>query len=56
MIRVLIADDHALMRDGLRHILEKASGFHVVGEAADGSAALHLGRNTPIRRHCAKHQ
>ena len=49
MIRVLIADDHALMRAGLRHILEKATGFHVVGEAADGSAALHLGRNTPAQ-------
>lgn len=49
MIRVLIADDHALMRDGLRHILEKATGFHIVGEAADGSAALHLGRNTPAQ-------
>ena len=49
MIRVLIADDHALMRDGLRHILEKATGFHVVGEAADGSEALHLGRSTPAQ-------
>jgi DNA-binding NarL/FixJ family response regulator len=49
MIRVLIVDDHALMRDGLRHILEKATGFHVVGEAADGLAALNLGRNTPAQ-------
>ena len=49
MIRVLIADDHALMRVGLRHILEKATGFQVVGEAADGSTALHLGRNTPAQ-------
>lgn len=49
MIRVLIADDHALMRDGLRHILEKATGFHVVGEAADGIAALHLARGTPAQ-------
>jgi DNA-binding NarL/FixJ family response regulator len=49
MIRVLIADDHALMRDGLRHILEKTTGFHVVGEAADGSAALNLGRSIPAQ-------
>ena len=49
MIRVLIANDHALMREGLRHILEKASGFHVVGEAADGCAALNLGRSTPAQ-------
>jgi DNA-binding NarL/FixJ family response regulator len=44
MIRVLIADDHELMRDGLRHILERASGFQIVGEAADGTSALHLAR------------
>jgi len=49
MIRVLIADDHALMREGLRHILDKATGFHVVGEAADGPAALRLGRSTPAQ-------
>ena len=36
MTRVLIADDHALVRDGLRHILQGASGFEVVGEANDG--------------------
>lgn len=46
MIRVLIADDHAMVRDGLRHILEKASGFEVAGEAADGASALQLARNT----------
>jgi DNA-binding NarL/FixJ family response regulator len=44
MIRVLIAEDHELLRDGLRHILERAGGFHIVGEAADGSSALHLAR------------
>ncbi|KJK17221.1 LuxR family transcriptional regulator [Burkholderiaceae bacterium 16] len=49
MICVLIADDHALMREGLRHILERATGFHVVGEAADGNAALRLGRSTPAQ-------
>jgi DNA-binding NarL/FixJ family response regulator len=46
MIRVLIADDHALVRDGLRHILEKTTDFQVVGEAADGQAALQLARGT----------
>jgi DNA-binding NarL/FixJ family response regulator len=49
MIRVLIADDHAMVRDGLRHILEKASGFEVVGEAADGASVLQLARNTPAQ-------
>jgi DNA-binding NarL/FixJ family response regulator len=44
MIRVLIADDHALVRDGLRHILTNAAGFEVVGEAADGQAVVKLVR------------
>jgi len=39
-IRVLIADDHAVVRSGLRSILETESGIEVVGEAADGHQAL----------------
>ncbi|MDR0244994.1 MAG: response regulator transcription factor [Burkholderia sp.] len=42
MIRVILADDHAVMRDGLRYILEMAGGFEIVGEASDGSATLAL--------------
>ncbi|KML58847.1 LuxR family transcriptional regulator [Burkholderia cepacia] len=42
MIRVILADDHAVMRDGLRYILERAGGFDIVGEASDGSATLAL--------------
>lgn len=42
MIKVILADDHAVMRDGLRHILETAGGFEIVGEASDGTAALAL--------------
>ncbi|WP_175960688.1 response regulator [Burkholderia pyrrocinia] len=42
MIRVILADDHAVMRDGLRHILEMAGGFEIVGEASDGPATLAL--------------
>ena len=41
MIRVLIADDHAAIRAGLRMMLTAADGIEVVGEAADGQAALH---------------
>ena len=44
MIRVLIADDHALVRDGLRHVLERAAGFEVTGEAVDAASALQLAR------------
>ena len=43
-IRVLIADDQAMVRSGLRHILEAQPGITVVGEAADGAEAVALGR------------
>ncbi len=39
-IRVLIVDDHAIVRDGLRLILETAEDIHVVGSASDGGEAL----------------
>jgi DNA-binding NarL/FixJ family response regulator len=41
-IRVLVAEDQTLMRQGLRTLLEVERGFQVVGEAADGAAALAL--------------
>ena len=44
MIRVLIADDHKIVRDGLRRILEAAGDVEVAGEAADGDQALALVR------------
>ena len=40
VIRVLIADDHAVVRQGLRTFLELQDGIEVVGEAADGEEAL----------------
>jgi DNA-binding NarL/FixJ family response regulator len=46
MTRVMIADDHAVVRDGLRHILERAGNFEVVGEAADGTEVPHMVRET----------
>jgi DNA-binding NarL/FixJ family response regulator len=42
MIRVLIADDHALVRTGFRMILERAPDMAVVGEAGDGEQAVAL--------------
>ena len=42
MIRVVIADDHHLVRQGIRALLEKAGDIEVVGEAADGQEALDL--------------
>ena len=41
-IRVLIADDHPLMRRGLSDILDGVEGIEVVGAAEDGAAALAL--------------
>src|SRR5947209_1070151 len=43
-IRILIADDHPIFRDGLRRLLESEPGFHVVGEGADGEQAFKLAR------------
>jgi len=43
-IRILIADDHEVVRDGLRLILEAEDDFVVVGEAADGHEAIELVR------------
>jgi DNA-binding NarL/FixJ family response regulator len=41
-IRVLVADDHMIVRTGIRHVLESESGFEVVGEAESGSRAISL--------------
>jgi DNA-binding NarL/FixJ family response regulator len=41
-VRVAIADDHALVRAGLRALLETLAGVEVIGEAADGRDALAL--------------
>ncbi len=42
MIRVLVADDHAVVRIGLRHLLAAAGDMDSVGEAADGDRAVDL--------------
>ncbi|MDA8371734.1 MAG: response regulator transcription factor [Nocardiopsaceae bacterium] len=44
MIRVLLADDQALVRAGFRALLDSASDITVVGEAGDGDAAVRLAR------------
>ena len=47
-IRVLIADDHAVVREGTRQILEHEHDMEVVGEAGDGEEAVNLAaRYTP---------
>lgn len=47
MIRILIADDHAILRAGLKHLLSDASDIVVAGEAGSGNDALALARELP---------
>ena len=42
MIQVLLADDHSIVRAGLRRIVEESGDMEVIAEAADGRAALRL--------------
>jgi two-component system, NarL family, response regulator NreC len=44
MVRILIADDHGIVRTGLKLLLDRATGMEVVGEAADGREAVRLAR------------
>jgi DNA-binding NarL/FixJ family response regulator len=45
-LRICLADDHAVVREGLRHVIDAQPDMVVVGEAADGEAALEA-----VRRH-----
>ena len=40
--RVMLVDDHEIMRDGLREVLERQGDFEVVGQAQDGAAAVRV--------------
>ena len=44
MIRIVLADDHAIVREGLKRIVGEAQGFQVVGEAADGTEVMRTVR------------
>ena len=46
--RILLADDHALVRRGVRLILEQEPDLTVVAEADDGAEAVELARRTPL--------
>ncbi|MGD8373097.1 MAG: response regulator transcription factor, partial [Syntrophobacterales bacterium] len=46
MIKVLLADDHAIFRAGLRRLVEEAGDMVVVAEAADGREAIEQVQNT----------
>ena len=47
-IRVLVADDHAIVREGIRSVLEQGTGFEVVAEASDGEEALRVVRELDV--------
>ncbi len=44
--RVMLVDDHTLVREGIRHILQGTPGFEVIAEAGDGETALRLAQST----------
>lgn len=44
MIKVLLVDDHELVRTGIRRIIEDSKGFTVVGEAQNGESAIRLAK------------
>jgi two-component system response regulator NreC len=44
-IRVLVVDDHPLVREGIRHVLNEGSGLEVTAEAASGEEALRLAQS-----------
>jgi DNA-binding NarL/FixJ family response regulator len=43
-VRIVVADDHQLVREGIRQVLASAAEFEVVGEAGDGDEALRLAK------------
>ena len=43
--KVLLVDDHEIMRDGLREVLQRSGAFDVVGEAGDGETAVRVARS-----------
>lgn len=47
-MKILIADDHAIMREGLRHILIETPGIEIAGEAANGREVLEMVDRTEV--------
>ena len=43
--KVMLVDDHEIMRDGLREVLERSGHFEVVGQAGDGAAAVRVAQS-----------
>jgi len=47
LIKVLLADDHGIVRAGLRRLIEESGDIKVISEAADGEEALRMARKSP---------
>ena len=43
-VRILLADDHKIMREGLKSLLEKSPGLNVIAEAENGLETLELAK------------
>ena len=41
-VRVMVVDDHEIMRDGLREVLQRTGDYEVVGQAGDGVSAVNI--------------
>ena len=52
-VSVILADDHSLVRAGIRALLEKIEGVTVLAEASDGETALELIKNRPAAEPCS---
>lgn len=45
LIRLMIVDDHAMLREGLKHLLELQGDMEVIAEAKDGEEAIQMVQN-----------
>ncbi|WP_313156584.1 response regulator transcription factor [Sphingobacterium multivorum] len=48
MIKILLVEDHMVVRNGIKLLLESQDGFEVVGEASNGKEALHFLNSNPV--------
>ncbi len=51
-IKILLVDDHKLVRAGLRNIIEQRSNMLIIGEASDGREAIKIACKITTKRYC----